>query len=207
MYKVFVENHPVFFEKNQKNNKKELKVFLPKLILKKYNDFSMILRKISPVSLPLNSMDIMDDIFFDDFTKIYAAGGIVHHLPTNTFLFIFRNERWDIPKGKVEQNESNSEAAQREIEEECGISDISIKKHLINTYHTYHAYGRHWLKETTWFYATYTGSQNTTPQIEENITDVKWIPLDKWDEIVANTFDSIKDVLFRCKDFLTSQSS
>ena len=48
---------------------------------------------------------------------IMAAGGIVE-TPDQQSLFIHRLGCWDLPKGKVELNESLPIAAQREIEEE-----------------------------------------------------------------------------------------
>ena len=52
--------------------------------------------------------------------KITAAGGKVIN-PKGEILFIFRNNKWDLPKGKAEDNESIADTAIREVKEEVGI--------------------------------------------------------------------------------------
>jgi len=41
-------------------------------------------------------------------------------------LFIYRFNKWDLPKGKLDNGESVSECAIREVEEECGIANLKI---------------------------------------------------------------------------------
>ena len=41
-------------------------------------------------------------------------------------LFIFRNGKWDLPKGGTEKNETMEETAMREVEEETGVNGLSI---------------------------------------------------------------------------------
>src|SRR5690606_27486008 len=53
-------------------------------------------------------------------TIIKAAGGVVKN-GEGQYLFIHRLGKWDLPKGKVENNEKMRDAALREVEEECGI--------------------------------------------------------------------------------------
>jgi 8-oxo-dGTP pyrophosphatase MutT (NUDIX family) len=56
-----------------------------------------------------------------------------------------------LPKGKLEFNEDIAECAVREVEEECGIDDVSIESKLLQTYHTYTIEGKMILKETHWY--------------------------------------------------------
>lgn len=67
---------------------------------------------------------------------IKAAGGIVSN-ETNKYLFIFRNGKWDLPKGKIEKGENSRVAAVREVQEECGIRIDSSRDKVCNTYHIY----------------------------------------------------------------------
>ena len=76
------------------------------------------------------------DSFCRQYDIIYAAGGVVYK--DDSLLMIFRNNKWDLPKGKRELNESEQDCALREVEEECGISDLSIVRFLKYTYHTYY---------------------------------------------------------------------
>ena len=63
--------------------------------------------------------------FCSKLTLIKAAGGLVYN-QENKLLMIFRNGKWDLPKGKLEEGESIENCAIREVEEECGISNLQI---------------------------------------------------------------------------------
>ena len=65
---------------------------------------------------------------------IFASGGVVFN--NEKLLMIYRNSLWDLPKGKMELNESELECALREVEEECGIDNLRVIKFLKYTYHT-----------------------------------------------------------------------
>lgn len=137
--------------------------------------------------------------FFRHFTAIEAAGGIVQN-DKKELLFIYRLEKWDLPKGKVEKNEAIEVAAAREIEEETGLKEIVLKKKIGETYHTYNAYGKHYLKTTHWFYFTGDSQQQLQPQVEENITLIKWIKTKDIKTPMQNTYGSIKDIMHRFFD-------
>ena len=67
---------------------------------------------------------------------VEAAGGLVFN-KDGDILMIFRNGKWDLPKGKLEIGESIEECAIREVEEECGISGLIIEKKIKDTYNIY----------------------------------------------------------------------
>lgn len=125
---------------------------------------------------------------------ITAAGGLVRN-QNNQYLLIFRNGKWDLPKGKAEPGETIEQTALREVEEECGVSDLKIIRKLPETYHIYELKGRPVLKTSCWFeMATrYTGS--LTPQAEEGITAVKWMSVAEIKEAMNNTFSSIRELM------------
>jgi ADP-ribose pyrophosphatase YjhB (NUDIX family) len=131
--------------------------------------------------------------FFKHFTLIEAAGGIVQN-EKKQLLFIYRLDKWDLPKGKIEKNEQPAAAAVREVEEETGIRQLSITKNRGTTYHTYDAYGKHYLKTTYWYDMTCPGNQTLVPQTEENITQIKWVKTKDIKEVLANTYPSIRDI-------------
>ena len=58
------------------------------------------------------------EAFCSKHTLIEAAGGLVYNIE-NQLLMIFRNNKWDLPKGKLEVGENIQECAIREVEEEC----------------------------------------------------------------------------------------
>ena len=63
------------------------------------------------------------------------------------FLFIYRNQKWDIPKGRIEEGESVQSAAVREVEEETGVTDLTITHTLTTTLHLFHRNGKYRLKD------------------------------------------------------------
>lgn len=134
-------------------------------------------------------------------TLIEAAGGLVKNDKRN-YLFIFRNGKWDIPKGKLEKGEKPKEGAVREVEEECGIAIDECGKKIVNTYHVYTSRGEVVLKKTYWYKMKYFGKAKLKPQIEEGITEVRWMTKKDISMVADNTFPSIMDVLLK-RDLLS----
>jgi 8-oxo-dGTP pyrophosphatase MutT (NUDIX family) len=87
------------------------------------------------------------------------------------------------------------EGAVREVEEECGISIDKCGKKIVNTYHVYTLKGAVVLKKTYWFKMKYDGKAKLKPQIEEGITEVRWMGKKDINLVAGNTFPSIMDVL------------
>ena len=133
--------------------------------------------------------------FTTNFDLIVAAGGKVTNNEGKT-LFIFRLGKWDLPKGKVEKKESVEQAAIREVEEECGISQLTILNHIKDTYHIYELNNKLVLKQSIWYEMKTTDTAKLVPQTEENITDARWMTTKEIENIVLkNTYPSIKEVL------------
>lgn len=137
------------------------------------------------------------DLLWKKFRKNYdlveAAGGLVRN-EKDQILCIFRNQRWDLPKGKLDQGETPEDAAIREVAEECGLTQIELGPWLTETYHTYGPPGSRKLKRTTWYKMT-APDQNLTPQTEEGITDIKWFKEKKLYKVLFNTYPGILEVL------------
>lgn len=113
------------------------------------------------------------------FVAVEAAGGVVADLAGRVAM-IYRRGKWDLPKGHRDAGESLSECAAREIEEECGLSQLAVDKEICSTLHFYdNTYGRWELKRTTWFAVRALGSIATAPQTEEDIERVEWCELNE----------------------------
>ena len=132
--------------------------------------------------------------FFKNFTCIEAAGGIVQN-ENKDLLFIFRRGKWDLPKGKLEENETVEICAAREIEEETGVKNLILKQKIGETYHIYEENKTMILKTSHWFYFISNEEQHTIAQTEEDISEVKWIHTRNIKEPMANTYQNIKDIL------------
>ena len=132
--------------------------------------------------------------FLSLFEIIEAAGGVVKN-NSGEVLMIFRKEKWDLPKGKLEKKEKPEEAAVREVEEECGIPGVKIKKQAPMTYHSYKLSEKKMLKRTYWYEMNYTGNKKPSPQKEEDITEVKWMKKDEIRKALKNSYPLIEEVL------------
>ncbi len=141
-----------------------------------------------------SDLEALKHAFFKHFELIDAAGGIVQN-DKKEILFIYRLDRWDLPKGKVEEGENFEECAIREVEEETGVTNIKLINKIGETYHTYNAFGKHFLKISHWYYMTCPKRQHLVPQTQENITDIKWVKTKGIKEPMKNTYPSIKDIL------------
>ncbi|MEP7262956.1 MAG: NUDIX domain-containing protein [Bacteroidota bacterium] len=147
-------------------------------------------------TLSFQSPDVANTwISFRDIYKIMdAAGGIVFN-PMGEVLMIYRNDRWDLPKGKVEKGETFNEAAIREVEEECGISNLSIIKSAATTYHTYPYGVERILKCTYWYIMKCDDPDNIKPQEEEGITSLKWMNQNELHYAAMQSYSSIINLL------------
>lgn len=136
--------------------------------------------------------------FKRNFRQLQAAGGLVVN-DHGQWLFIYRNDRWDLPKGLVEAGEDTATSAIREVIEECGLCAIEIIKTLPVTYHVYPIERGQWaLKETQWYLMSTLADEALVPQAEEGITAAAWFKPQKLDNIMENTYGSIKELIQHC---------
>lgn len=146
------------------------------------------------VILLTNEVEHYWQVFQSHFTLITAGGGIVEN-DGHEVLFIFRREKWDLPKGKLDDGETIETCAIREVMEETGLKEVSIIKLAGNTYHTYFEGKKHVLKTTVWFQMKAPGNQVLIPQTEEDIEHMEWLAKSNWDLPFQNTFPAIKAIL------------
>ena len=148
--------------------------------------------------LNLDPENYFHSVFISAFKMIEAAGGVV--IRDDKLLFIFRNGKWDLPKGKIDPGETSEQAALREVTEECGISGHTIVRQLPATYHIYQSpykneFGTWILKQTFWYEMNYSGIENGIPETAENITEIRWFAKSELCEVLENTYDNLKDLI------------
>ena len=118
----------------------------------------------------------------EDFKSLYievpAAGGIVIN-ELGEALFIYKRGKWDLPKGKIEEGESLEEAAVREVMEETGLKQVSIKSKLCKTKHTFKTKKNKRAIKKSYWYVMESEKQKVHPQLEEDIEKVEWLSPDQ----------------------------
>lgn len=194
MYKVFISEKEVSFLSIEHLKKNDFNVFFLEGILGNRYDFLISNLQVNnslKIVCPNPMVDMMS--FFNEFYLVLAAGGLVER--EKEFLWIYRNNKWDLPKGKKEINEDIETTAIREVQEECGLGkELSIEKFLISTFHTYFIKDTPILKRTDWFLMNYKGSENLKPQLEEGITKVVWVSRDNSESLSMLSYSSIREV-------------
>jgi len=190
MYKVFVNDKPLFLT-NQIFKETDFQLFLlesvdfKQLIVKYfqnkiqkaylYHPDEKEIMKVLKTKIPVNK----------------AGGGLVYN-KKGEVLFIFRNGKWDLPKGGMNRGEEIEQTAMREVEEETGVNGLSITKKLQKTYHIFKRNGVYKLKITHWFemHSTYEGIP--IGQAEEGIEKVEWKNPEQIQEALKNSYENIK---------------
>ncbi len=194
MYKVFFNQKPLILT----NKIQDFSDTEPLLFIK-YTSVTQIIKalkssKNSKVFLYHKDIDKLWKGFKKKFPIVEAAGGLVRRTD-NKLLFIFRNNKWDLPKGGVEKNELIIDAAKREVTEETGVSDIIVKKKISETYHIFKKDKRFRLKKTYWFKMSTTYMGKTNPQTKEGIEKTKWVSNKNIEDILNDAFENIRIIV------------
>lgn len=200
MYKVFIKNKVILFTNNETKLAPKFNSFLQLNFFEKnavpfITELLLSKNRISGIIICVDDVEEAFQEFKSTFKVIAAAGGVVKNTQNET-LFIYRLDKWDLPKGKVEQGEQIDEAAIREVEEECAVTGLEIIAPLKDTYHIYTMGEELVLKQTHWFKMKTTFNGKLIPQIEEGIEEVKWMSDDEINtNVLANTYASIADFI------------
>ncbi|UMB53985.1 NUDIX domain-containing protein [Lutibacter sp. A64] len=190
MYKVFVNDCPIILTENKKISTKYKKVsFNSSKINSVLTD--LFEKKLLGICFVSNDIEADWQQFMSFFKIEKAAGGKVFN-KKNEVLFIYRLDKWDLPKGKLEKGECIKNCAVREVEEECGIENLTIKNFITDTYHVFEKKGKLILKITSWFlmYTDFEGE--LTPQTEEDIEKAIFKTEDEIKVALENTYGNIK---------------
>ena len=193
MYKIFVSDKPIILT-TEIEKETNFKNYLLKTV-----KLGSVIRTLNRTSLQearlihKNKNKILKK-FLKKLPNVIAGGGKVYN-DNGDILFIFRNGKWDLPKGKAEGKETIDQTAIREVEEETGVKGLKISKPLEMTYHIFKRNGRYRIKITYWFEmkTSYTGK--LTAQEKEGITKVAWLNSEQTQEALKNSYANIKGLI------------
>lgn len=190
MYKVFVNDIPIIL-----STKKEIGDNYTSFPIKTANLKNIINRINDGDLLYVNLYHEKEEKLFKHLLKklpvVTAAGGMVFN-DEKEILFIYRNKRWDLPKGKVEKKETLEESAIREVMEETGVKDLEIVDFLKKTYHIFKRQEKYRLKVTYWYemHTSYKGE--LVPENSEGIKKAKWKNFAKTQKALTKSYANIK---------------
>lgn len=190
MYKIFVGDKPIILTTKPKDKKGvknyNLKTVILRNVIRKLNNSS-----IKEARLVHKNEKKLLKKFLKKAPNVIAGGGKVYN-DKGKVLFIFRNGKWDLPKGKAEKKETIEETAIREVEEETGVKGLKIVKPIETTYHMFKRRGRYRIKITYWFEMKTSFDGKLYPQEKEGITKVKWLGKKKIKKALENSYANIK---------------
>lgn len=104
-----------------------------------------------------------------------AAGGVVYHTGPQGYEFLLIRDpygRWSLPKGHLEQDESEEQAALREVEEETSVR-ATLGPLVARITYFFPAKGKTVEKRVSFFLMS-ASDDTITPQIDEGIMAVGW---------------------------------
>lgn len=190
MHKVFVNDKPIILTTKVKKEK-HFKNYLMSSV-----NIGKIIRELNSTDLEcIHLIGKKEEKLLKSFLKklpnVIAGGGKVYNAK-GEILFIYRNDKWDLPKGKIEANESIEDTALREVEEETNVRKLKIVKPLETTYHIFKRDGRHQLKITYWFEMVSDYQGTLEPQEDEGITKVAWLSPKQVKKATENSYANIK---------------
>ncbi len=148
----------------------------------------------SHITLRCDDTDACYQSLLTDFVEVEAAGGIVRN-NHDEILMIYRNSRYDLPKGHWEEGETIEECAVREVEEETGVKEISLGERITQTLHAYYMHQRWEIKRTHWYAMHSSYDQVLTPQIEEGVERAEWCKIDDLARLTEDSFPTIQSVI------------
>ena len=190
MYKVFVNDKPLFLT-NEIIKETDFQMFLLDSVDINQLISRMFHNKIQKAYLYHSDAKEIMKVLKSKIPVQKAGGGLVYN-ENGEVLFIFRNGKWDLPKGGTEKGEDIEETAIREVEEETGVTGLKITERLQKTYHIFKRNGDYKLKITHWFKMHTDYSGQLVGQVDEGIDKVEWVSPDQFDDVLSNSYENIK---------------
>lgn len=133
----------------------------------------------------------------DGVKREFSAGGIVYKRDNGNIKWLViqpvGTDRWQLPKGNIEQGEKAQETAVREVFEETSVHARIVEK-IDTVRYFYVRDGARIVKSVTFFLMGYdSGKVGVSKVAEHEIAEVKFVPTD--DAVAQLTFKDDKEVV------------
>jgi 8-oxo-dGTP pyrophosphatase MutT (NUDIX family) len=149
------------------------------------------------VAFVVDDKEAIEEQIKSYYKVVKAAGGVVFN-HENKILMMHRLGKWDLPKGKRDDDEKSKDTAIREVAEECNITVVLGEK-ICTTWHTYAMNGSKILKRTKWYRMNCVDDSEMRPQLEEDIDELQWMDDKQIQKALINSYSSIRYVFDELK--------
>ena len=136
-----------------------------------------------------------------------SAGGVVFRIDGGRPLYLLIRDsyqNWGFPKGHLEDGEVAEAAAVREVSEETGLADLSVRG-VIETIDWFFRFRGQLIHKVCHFYLMQTHESSTSPQRAEGITACRWRHFEDACDLVS--YANARDVLRRAQEMVQRSSA
>jgi len=136
-----------------------------------------------------------------------SAGGVVFRIDgAGPIYLLIRDsyQNWGLPKGHVEQGEAVETAAVREVSEETGLTDLTLRG-SIDCIDWYFKFRGHLIHKFCHFFLMETAESATSPQRAEGITACRWSRFAEAESLIS--YLNARDVLRRAHEMIAGSSA
>jgi ADP-ribose pyrophosphatase YjhB (NUDIX family) len=136
-----------------------------------------------------------------------SAGGVVFRMDVGQPVYLLIRDsykNWGFPKGHVEAGERPEAAAVREVHEETGLADLSIRAQ-IDTIDWFFRFRGQLIHKVCHFYLMETGDATTSPQRAEGITACRWTRFEEAESLIS--YANARELLRRAQELLAALPS
>jgi 8-oxo-dGTP pyrophosphatase MutT (NUDIX family) len=136
-----------------------------------------------------------------------SAGGVVFRVDSGLPLFLLIRDsyqNWGFPKGHLEGDEQPEDAAVREVAEETGLADLTVRG-SIDKIDWHFRFRGQLIHKVCHFYLMETAESTTFPQRAEGITACRWMHFDEATELVS--YANAREVLRRAQEMVVESSA
>jgi 8-oxo-dGTP pyrophosphatase MutT (NUDIX family) len=136
-----------------------------------------------------------------------SAGGVVYRMDEGAPLFLLIRDsyaNWGFPKGHLEAGERAEDAAMREVCEETGLSELSLRA-TIDTIDWYFRFRGRLIHKVCHFFLMETAQTDTAPQHAEGITACQWVTYE--DAVTAVSYANARGILQHAKALIVGAPS
>ena len=114
-----------------------------------------------------------------------------------------KEEYWDLPKGHMEEGETEQTTVKREMAEETGLQDVELVDGFRETIHYWFKFQGKTISKTVVFYLAKADQEEIT--ISSEHTGYQWLAYA--DALKKLTFQNAKDILQKAHEFLQKHDS